>query len=159
MTVKSPPTVTRIRDMQQRDMPQVYGIEAANFPYPWANEDFVRVLRQWNCRGVVAERRGQIVGYMVYEFHCNRSHILNMAVHAACHRQGIGRRLVEELHSRTGNRRRAIMLECRETNLEAHLFFRAIGFKAIAVLEDFYQDKPDEPAYLFRLKHGELATA
>lgn len=159
MKTRSTSVATRIRPIEQRDMPQVYGIEAANFPYPWSDLDFVRCLRQRNCSGMVAERGGKVVGFMVYEFHCKRMHLLNLAVHAACHRQGVGSSLIRDLHSHLGNRRKSLMLECRETNVDAQMFFRAMGFKAIALLKDFYDDRPDEDAYLFRLRHGELATA
>ena len=40
-------------------------------------------------------------------------------------------KLLENLHER----RNRIMLEVRETNLEAQLFFKSIGFRAISVLE------------------------
>jgi ribosomal-protein-alanine N-acetyltransferase len=35
----------------------------------------------------------------------------------------------------------------RETNLPAQLFFRSLGFRAISVLKDFYQDTTED-AYL-----------
>ena len=37
-------------------------------------------------------------------------------------------------------RRNRIMLEVRETNLDAQLFFKNLGFRAISVLRDFYDD-------------------
>ena len=49
-------------------------------------------------------------------------------------------------------RRNRIMLEVRETNLEAQLFFKSIGFKAISVLRDFYDDT-DEDAYLMQFRY------
>jgi ribosomal-protein-alanine N-acetyltransferase len=39
------------------------------------------------------------------------------------------------------------VLEVRETNLPAQLFFRSLGFRAISVLKDFYQDTTED-AYL-----------
>lgn len=147
-----------IRFIRQCDLPQVYGIEAATFPFPWEDMDFVRCLHQRNCHGMVAERGGVVVGYMIYELHKERLHLLNIAVHAACQRQGVGTSLIRELHSKLApQRRRIVMLECRETNLDAHLFFKAMGFRAIAILEDFYDERPDEAAYLFRLDCGGFA--
>ena len=52
------------------------------------------------------------------------------------------------------------MLEVRETNLAAQLFFRQRGFKAISVLRDFYDDTTED-AYLmqYSLEASELAYA
>ena len=49
-------------------------------------------------------------------------------------------------------RRNRIMLEVRETNLEAQLFFKSVGFKAISVLRDFYEDTVED-AYLMQFRY------
>ncbi len=48
-------------------------------------------------------------------------------------------------------RRSRIMLEVRETNLAAQLFFRANSFKATSVLRSFYDDTPED-AYLMQFR-------
>jgi len=47
----------------------------------------------------------------------------------------------------TPDRRSRIVLEVRERNLPAQLFFRSLGYRAISVLKDFYQDTTED-AYL-----------
>jgi ribosomal-protein-alanine N-acetyltransferase len=54
-----PPLAVYIGYMIRRDMPQVLAIEAASFEFPWAEEDFIRVLRQRNCLGMVVEAEKQ----------------------------------------------------------------------------------------------------
>ena len=49
------------------------------------------------------------------------------------------------------------MLEVRESNLDAQCFFRAIGFKAVSVLRDFYDDT-DEDAYVMQCRVNQEAT-
>ncbi|MEM9368527.1 MAG: ribosomal-protein-alanine N-acetyltransferase RimI, partial [Planctomycetota bacterium] len=49
-----------------------------------------------------------------------------------------------------------IMLEVRETNLEAQLFFKQLGFKAISVLRDFYDDAAED-AYLMQFRYQPTA--
>jgi len=56
----------------------------------------------------------------------------------------------------TPERRNRIVLEVRETNLPAQLFFRSLGFRAISVLKDFYQDTTED-AYL--MHYVSLAAA
>jgi ribosomal-protein-alanine N-acetyltransferase len=49
------------------------------------------------------------------------------------------------------------MLEIRETNLSAQLFFRDAGFRAISVLRSFYDDTPED-AYLMQFRYSAAAA-
>ena len=77
-----------IRWMIRRDMPEVLEIERASFEFPWFEEDFIRCLRQRNCIGMVAEHAERVVGFMIYELHKTRLHILNFAVAPDVRRRG-----------------------------------------------------------------------
>src|SRR3954469_10610522 len=83
-TVPTPKAQARvhIRWMIRRDMPEVLAIEQQSFPFPWCEEEFLRVLRQRNCIGMVAEYGERVVGFMIYELHKNRLHVLNFSVAA-----------------------------------------------------------------------------
>jgi ribosomal-protein-alanine N-acetyltransferase len=141
-----------IRWMIRRDMPEVLQTEQESFEYAWAEEDFLRCLRQRNCIGMVAEQGERVVGFMIYELHKNRLHILNFAVHPHFRRFGIGSQMVSKLIGKLSSHRRTrITLEVRETNLSAQLFFRAQGFKATRVLRTFYEDS-GEDAFLMQYR-------
>lgn len=142
-----------IRWMIRRDMPEVLDIETGCFEFPWSEEDFIRCLRQRNCIGMVAEYDERVVGFMIYELHKNQLHILNFAVSAGFRRRGVGEQMVGKLVSKLSHQRRnRILLEVRETNLAAQLFFRNIGFRAISVLRDFYDDTTED-AYLMQYRY------
>ncbi len=146
-----------IRWMIRRDMPAVLGIENNCFEFAWTEEDFIRCLRQRNCIGMVAEKDDEVVGFMIYELHKNRLHILNFAVHEDHRRCGVGNAMVSKLLSKLSHERRnRIMLEVRETNLEAQLFFKSLGFRAISVLRDFYDDTVED-AYLMQFRYQPTA--
>lgn len=131
-----------------RDMPEVLEIESQSFDFPWTEEDFIRYLRQRNTIGMVAECKERVVGFMVYELHKSRLHVLNFAVRPELRRRGVGSRMIAKLVSKLSHQRRdQIQLEVRESNLDAQLFFRRMGFRAVSVLRDFYGDS-DEDAYL-----------
>jgi [ribosomal protein S18]-alanine N-acetyltransferase len=101
----------------------------------------------------VADFDDRIAGYMIYELHKTRLHVLNFAVAAAHRRQQIGTRLVNKLVGKlSGQRRTRVMLEVRETNLAAQLFFRQQGFRAVSVLRDFYDDSTED-AYLMQYRY------
>ena len=137
-----------VRWMIRRDMREVLDIEREAFEFPWSDEDFTRCLRQRNCIGMVAESGDSVVAFMIYELHRSRLHVLNFAVARSHRRLGVGTRMMEKLIGKlTPERRSRIVLEVRETNLPAQLFFRSLGFRAISVLKDFYQDTTED-AYL-----------
>src|SRR5260370_42688090 len=78
--------------MIRRNMPEALTAERASFEYSWTEDDFLRCLGQRNCIGMVAENDDRVVGFMIYELHKTRLHILNFAVHPTARRLGIGGR-------------------------------------------------------------------
>jgi [ribosomal protein S18]-alanine N-acetyltransferase len=133
-----------IRWMIRRDLPFVLNIENASFEFPWTEDEFIRCLRQRDCIGMVAERNEEVAGFMIY--------ILSFAVHPDYRRQGIGRSMIDKLVSKLAyQRRNRIVLEVRETNLDAQLFFRQLGFRATSVLRSFYEDTPED-AFLMQYR-------
>ena len=153
MSLSSKPEVRiHIRWMIRRDMVEALAIEAESFEFPWSEEDFIRCLRQRNCIGMVAEQVDKVVGFMIYELHKSKLHILNFAVHPASRRHGIGKQMVAKLISKLSSHRRTrITLAVRETNLPAQLFFRAQGFRAMRVLRTYYEDS-GEDAFLMQYR-------
>ena len=61
--------------------------------------------------------------------------------------------MVEKLKSKLSHQRRnRIVLEVRETNLEAQLFFKKQDFLALSVLRNFYDDTVED-AYLMQHRY------
>jgi ribosomal-protein-alanine N-acetyltransferase len=139
-----------VRWMIRRDMTEVLEIEQEAFEFPWSDDDFTRCMRQRNCIGMVAEMADSVVAFMIYELHRSRLHVLNFAVRRSHRRLGVGTQMMEKLVGKlTPERRSRIVLEVRERNLPAQLFFRTLGYRAISVLKDFYQDTTED-AYLMQ---------
>lgn len=146
------------RWMIRRDLAEVLAIEDASYEFPWSEDDFIRCLRQRNTIGMVAEVNERVAGFMLYEMHRQRLHVLNFAVQPAMRRRGVGAAMVAKLVSKLNQNRNRIMLEVRESNLTAQLFFRSQGFAATATLRDFYEDT-DEAAYLMQYRVGSEVRA
>jgi len=148
----------QLRWMIRRDMPEVLAIEQEAFEFPWSDEDFTRCLRQRNCIGMVAEVGDSVVAFMIYELHRTRLHVLNFAVRRSHRRMGIGSQMMGKLFAKLSvERRDRILLEVRERNLPAQVFFRSLGYRAISVLKDFYEDSTED-AYLMQFLSAEAAS-
>src|SRR5271165_523441 len=134
-TVPTPLTQTRvhIRWMIRRDMPEVLAIEHASFEYPWCEEEFLRILRQRNCIGMVAELGERIVGFMIYELHRNKIHVLDFAVHPELRRHGVGRQMVSKLAGKLSSQRRN----------------RIALFRAAEVVREHYHDTGEDAYSMF----------
>jgi ribosomal-protein-alanine N-acetyltransferase len=146
-----------IRWMIRRDMREVLDIESESFEFPWSEDDFINCLRQRNCIGMVADHADRVVGFMIYELHKSRLHVLNFAVADDVRRRGVGTQMLNKLRGKLSDQRRnRILLEVRETNLAAQLFFRDTGFKAVSVLRGYYADSPED-AYLMQYRHRAMA--
>lgn len=142
-----------IRWMIRRDMPEVLEIENHSFEFPWSPEDFIRCLRQRNCIGMLAEYDERVVGFMIYELHKNRLHVINFAVRLEFRHCGVGTKMINKLIGKLSDRRyRRILLEVREKNLAAQLFFQSAGFRCIDTLKNFYDDS-QEDAYLMQYRY------
>jgi ribosomal-protein-alanine N-acetyltransferase len=147
-----------IRWMIRRDMAEVLEIEHQGFEFPWSEEDFIRCLRQRNCIGMVAEHDDRVIGFMIYELHRTRLHLLNFAVAQDCRRRRAGTQMLAKLLGKLSSQRRTrIVLEVRETNLAAQLFFRNLNFRAVSVLRDFYDDTTED-AYLMQYRYRPIES-
>ena len=141
-----------IRWMIRRDMPEVLQAEQESFEYAWTEEDFLKCLRQRNCIGMVAEHNEKVIGFMIYELHKAKLHVLNFAVHPDYRRLGVGRQMVAKLVGKLSSHRRTrITLAVRETNLPAQLFFKALEYRALRVLRGYYEDS-GEDAFLMQYR-------
>ena len=143
---------THVRWIIRRDMPSVLDIESKSFEFPWCEDDFIRCLRQRDVIGMVAEIGDEIAGFMIYELHKTRIHLLSFAVEPCFRRAKVGTAMIDKLVSKLHyQRRNRIMLEVRETNLPAQLFFRSQGFRAINTLKNFYEECRED-AYLMQYR-------
>jgi len=127
-----------IRWMIRRDLPEVLESEGGK---GWTEQNFLDALRQRNCIGMVAERREIVVAHMIYELHKDHILLTNICTHPNWRRKGIGRELVEKLKSKLSSHRRSTLLvPIPEWNLDAQLFFKALGFATSYIDREYYED-------------------
>lgn len=148
-----------VRRLIPRDLPDVLDIEKESFENGWTEKDFRYYMQKkhYGCFGDVddyfsniAERNGKIVGFAICELYKDEIRLLNLAVSRGMRRKGIGSQMVANLIERLSrDNLRRIMLEVRETNVDAQIFFRNCGFKWIKTIYNPY-DNTQEAAYLMR---------
>lgn len=140
-----------LRWMIKRDLAEVCAIERLCYRHPWTKKDFQQRLKARNCIGMVWEDDiDEVHGFIIYEMGNGVLEITNLAVRYAMQGNGIGRALVSKVLDKLAHdRKNRVEVKVRERNLDAQLFFRALGFRAIRVLRGYFEEDGKEDAYLF----------
>jgi ribosomal-protein-alanine N-acetyltransferase len=129
-----------LRPATESDLNQVVQIERACFADPWTEDDLLKCLKQRNCIGMIAENDSQVVGFMVYELHANRLHLLRIAVDPDHRRTGIGSEIINRLVGKLSVlRRKRITVDVPEESLPAQLFLASHGFRAMSFVANAYR--------------------
>lgn len=137
---------TTIREMTASDLPGVMALEMEIFESPWTEKLFLQELRMpERTIYLVAERGGEVLGYVGAQVLGSEVHITNMAVAAAYRRRGVGSRIFIAC-ARSGAARGArwLTLEVRESNLEAREFYRRFGFEEIGLRKRYYVESGED---------------
>jgi ribosomal-protein-alanine N-acetyltransferase len=156
---RSPPVpitkTLQLRWLIRKDMEQILKIENECFDSPYDIDWFMENLRHRNVVGMVADIRGSIAGFMLYELHKTHISIFDFAVSQEYQRQGVGTSMVQRLVDKLSHQgREAIEVMTSDQNINAHLFFRSCGFKAMSVFRDHFESDGGEFAdgYLFQYR-------
>lgn len=137
-----------IRQMEERDLPQVCAIEEEAFSMPWSEKAFADTISYYHTLFLVAELEGKIAGYCGCYQSLEEAEITNIAVKAELRGQGIGKMLLMEL-MRLGKERGAFAytLEVRVSNQAAIHLYEKLGFVSFGVRKNFYE-RPKEDAMI-----------
>jgi ribosomal-protein-alanine N-acetyltransferase len=128
-----------------RDIPAILRIDAERHgAASWTYDEYLAITRKRNVIAMTAERGGQIVGFMVYEFNRRSIELINFGVLPDARRHGVGRALVSKLIGKLTTARTAITLTVRETDDQAVYFFAAQGFRATGVIRGYFEDTGED---------------
>ena len=145
MTIKN--VFPCVRPMLKRDLVQVLTIEDENNQMPWLKKDFERFMgnRRVDNRGIVAEYREQILGFVLYQVFSPRIVLTEASVHQDYRRRGVGASLVDYIIKEAkscGCSR--ICYYITEENLSGQLFLRSCEFLAKKIHRGYYEDLPGD---------------
>jgi ribosomal-protein-alanine N-acetyltransferase len=110
-------------------------------------EYFLELSKRWPEGFLVAKLGKEVVGYAIGEKNKDSGLIVSVAVKKEWRKRGIGKRLIEKLLENFKKEgAKIVFLHVREENKEAINFYRALGFKIIELVENYYSN--GENAYL-----------
>jgi ribosomal-protein-alanine N-acetyltransferase len=132
----------------KRDIPAVMEIENSSFPYPWTEQEFLRMLKKKNCEGFVYDNKETVVGFILAEFDQSSCEIVNFAVSVDHRRQGFGKKMINDI-IRKHSHKRTIFVVTSDSNLGTHLFLSQMGFYATKVLKNYYDVDHDGYEFVY----------
>jgi len=132
------------RPLVVSDLPTVMEIEHASFPSPWKLEFFLNELNNPYARLVVAEQAGQVIGYVCCWLVADEVQILDVAIHPAHRRCGVGRLLLQDILTEARQHgASSASLEVRVSNQPAITLYQALGFQQVAIRRQYYENGED----------------
>ena len=136
----------KIRWFATPDMTRIVEIENAVFHSPWTLDDFLNVIRQRNCVGILAYTEDEtIAGFAIYELYGDCIHLIDFAVAPEFQRSGVGSALIANIKGKLQyGKKTKIVDQVRETNLKMQLFLRSHGFEAIGVERCVFSDTGED---------------
>ncbi|MFW5770212.1 MAG: ribosomal protein S18-alanine N-acetyltransferase [Spirochaetota bacterium] len=128
-----------IRNAGVDDIEDVHTIEMESFESPWNYKNILHELNLQFSIFIVACINEDVAGYAIAWQVQNEIQLNKIAVKRNYKRQGIGKRLLEKIIDISDPPVTRVFLEVRETNAEAQLFYRKLGFTTTGFRKDYYK--------------------
>jgi len=139
--------------MRESDLDEVLYIEKSSFLLPWSRCAFEDEMRAVYAYPMVLIRDipPGVQGYLCFWILSDECHILNLAVHPSCRRQGVATRLMDNLLDVCRLKKiLACHLEVRASNLIARALYRKFGFRRQGLRKQYYSDTGEDAVIMKR---------
>ena len=144
----------RIREATKEDLTAIFEIETKSFSVAWSKDSIEKELNSPITLYLVAEKEGEIVGYIGSWKILQEVEITNLAVAPSFRGQGIGKELLKSLLERVKKEgMQEVLLEVRKSNRVAKTLYESLGFTFRGIRKGYYQ-KPTEDALILGKKLG-----
>lgn len=154
-TGAQPPAV-RLRNAQPGDIPSIVEIEQATFSDPWSRASFHSALDHSNMRVMVAVQGDRVVGYAVAIYAADEGELANIAVLQDCRRSGVGAALLYDMLEEGWRRgARQVLLELRQSNLNARRLYEKMGFRELLRRPRYYSGPVEDAIVMIRKRLGD----
>jgi [ribosomal protein S18]-alanine N-acetyltransferase len=110
----------------------------------WRPNAVARLIRRDDTEVVAVRANGMVVGFAVMQFFEDEGHLVLFAVSRLHRKKGLGRRLLAWLETMAEVAMiGTVRLEVRRKNREARAFYRALGYREVAVIRGYYEGRED----------------
>ena len=136
--------------LTEGDIPEIVKLEQAIHTAPWTEKSFKNELTNPHSIFWVAKTSGQVIGYAGAWTLVDEAHITNVAVDPTFRRQGIGRKLVNELLGRSLDAgMTCATLEVRASNQAAIELYKGFGFVEASIRRKYYPDNNEDAVIMW----------
>lgn len=140
-----------IRKLITTDRQRLLALDAATNPHPWDAVQWQDSLDHHICIGL--ESNGQIIGFVIAMLLPDEVEMLLIAIDPAWQKQGLGQQLLTALFAEMARfQRNRLLLEVRESNVDAQRFYTAAGMMQTGRRKAYYPTSTGrEDALLYSL--------
>lgn len=131
--------VISIREATFTDLSSVQKCNKRNLPIYYSFTEIVFIHFNSYNKIVVAEYKGNIVGYVIVEISDGFCHIISLGVDDQYRRLGIGKKLLSVIEQMTKTSCKRMSLYVHVENNQAILFYKKVGLKVVKVVKDYYR--------------------
>ena len=140
------------RSSSPADLAEVATLQRRSFTHGWGAEAIQWELENTNVARIYVARTatGELVAYCACWIVFDELHINSLAVDERVRRQGIARRLLDEVvRDAIAEGARMATLEVRQSNAAARALYEGLGFKIEGVRRNYYQDPREDGLILW----------
>ena len=131
-----------IKTLNNEYLDELVYIENSCFSHPLSKDNILKSINNEKYTFLGFEIDKKLVGYASIFIVADEAYINNVAVLDKFRKQGIGKRLVDEIiNISKENKCTFITLEVRESNFPAISLYEKIGFKKITVRNNYYNNE------------------
>jgi ribosomal-protein-alanine N-acetyltransferase len=140
------------RSSSPADLVDVAALEHRSFTHGWGAEAIQWELENTNVARIYVARTaaGELVAYCACWIVFDELHINSLAVDERVRRQGIARRLLDQVvRDAIAEGARMATLEVRQSNAAARALYEGLGFRIEGVRRNYYQDPREDGLILW----------
>ena len=140
------------RSSSPADLAEVAALQRQSFTHGWGAEAMQWELENTNVARIYVARTaaGDLVAYCACWIVFDELHINSLAVDERVRRQGIARRLLDQVvRDAVAEGARMATLEVRQSNAAARALYEGLGFRIEGVRRNYYQDPREDGLILW----------
>lgn len=140
----------RFVPLEVAHLPAIMEIERSSHGAPWSEQSFRNEIGSPQSLFLVALHEGAVVGYAGAWILADEAHVTTIAVHPDKRRQGLGRRLMDELLDRAKDAGAVCStLEVRAANMAALHLYEELGYVRAGVRKRYYPDNREDAVVMW----------